>query len=271
MNVLHRLLPLMLCAIGFAVQAAPATVKPQGVEKAMPAPTARADIKPVLFVVTSHAVKGSTGEATGYYLGEVTHPLAELEEAGIAVEFASIQGGEPPVDGLDLVDPVNARYWNNPAFRARMRDTQRLADVDASKYSAIYFAGGHGTMWDFPASPDVPRITRQVYEAGGVVAAVCHGPAALVNVTLSDGTYLVAGKNVSAFTDSEERAVKLEKVVPFLLASTLTQRGATHQPAADFTSKVVVDGRLVTGQNPQSASGVGAALRGLLTGQMAAQ
>jgi putative intracellular protease/amidase len=271
MNVLHRLLPLMLLAIAFAVQAKTPTANQQGVPKAMTSPATRTDIKPVLFVLTSHAVKGSTGEATGYYLGEVTHPLAELEEAGIAVEFASIKGGTPPVDGLDLNDPVNARYWNNPAFRAAVGRTQRLADVDASKYSAIYFAGGHGTMWDFPASADVPRVTRQIYEAGGVVAAVCHGPAALVNVKLTDGSYLVAGKNVSAFTDSEERAVKLEKVVPFLLASTLTQRGATHHPAADFTSKVVVDGRLVTGQNPQSASGVGAALRGLLTGQATAR
>ena len=271
MNILYRLLPLMLCAIGFAVQAKPPAADQPGSQKAMPSPTVRTDIKPVLFVLTSHAVKGNTGEATGYYLGEVTHPLAELEDAGIAVEFASIQGGEPPVDGLDLADAVNARYWNNQAFRAKLRRTQRLADVDASKYSAIYFAGGHGTMWDFPTSADVPGLTRQIYEAGGVVAAVCHGPAALVNVTLSDGSYLVAGKNVSAFTDSEERAVKLEKVVPFLLASTLAQRGATHHPAADFTSKVVVDGRLVTGQNPQSASGVGAALRGLLTRPAAAR
>ena len=270
MNALRRFFPLMLFAIAFAVQAKPPTVKP-GAQKAMPTPTVRADIKPVLFVLTSHAVKGSTGEATGYYLGELTHPLAELEEAGIAVEFASIQGGEPPVDGLDLADPVNARYWKDSAFRAKLSSTQRLADVDASRYSAIYFAGGHGTMWDFPTSADVPRVTRQIYEAGGVVAAVCHGPAALVNVTLSDGSYLVAGKNVSAFTDSEERAVKLENVVPFLLASTLVQRGAIHQPAADFTSKVVVDGRLVTGQNPQSASGVGAALRTLLIGPKSAR
>jgi len=97
-----------------------------------------------------------------------------------------------------------------------------------------------------------------------VVGAVCHGPAALVNVKLSDGAYLVAGKNVGAFTDAEERAVQLDKVVPFLLASTLVQRGATHHPASDWTANVVVDGRLVTGQNPQSATGVGEAMRDLL-------
>lgn len=223
--------------------------------------------KPVLMVLTSHGAKGTTGEPTGFFLGELTHPLAELEAAGFPVEFASIQGGEPPVDGLDLEDAVNARYWNDSAFRDALRHTRRLGDVDTSTYAAIFFAGGHGAMWDFPVSPDVPRVTREIYEAGGVVGAVCHGPAALVNVTLSDGAYLVAGKNLSAFTDDEERAVKLDKVVPFLLASTLTQRGAHHHPAPDWAAKVVVDGRLVTGQNPQSAAGVGAAMRDLLLGQ----
>lgn len=223
--------------------------------------------KPVLMVLTSHGTKGASGESTGFFLGELTHPLAELEAAGIPVELASIQGGEPPVDGLDLDDPVNARYWNDSVFRDALRHTRRLGDVDTSTYAAIFFAGGHGAMWDFPVSPDVPRVTREIYEAGGVVGAVCHGPAALVNVTLSDGAYLVAGKNLSAFTDDEERAVKLDKVVPFLLASTLMQRGAHHHPAPDWTAKVVVDGRLVTGQNPQSAAGVGTAMRDLLLGQ----
>lgn len=221
-------------------------------------------LKPVLMVLTSHGTKGATGEPTGFYLGELTHPLAELEAAGIPYELASIQGGEPPVDGLDFQDTVNVRYWADLGFRERLSHTQRLGDVDASKYSAIFFAGGHGAMWDFSTSPDVSRITREIYEAGGMVGAVCHGPAALVNVALGNGAYLVAGKNVSAFTDDEERAVQLDKVVPFLLASTLTQRGAHHHAAPDWTAKVVVDGRLVTGQNPQSAAGVGAAMRDLL-------
>ena len=224
-------------------------------------------VRPVLMVLTSHGTKGTTGEPTGFYLGELTHPLAELEAAGIPFELASIQGGEPPVDGLDLDDAVNARYWNDGAFRQALRHTRRLDDVDSSKYAAIFFAGGHGAMWDFPASHAVARVTREIHEAGGVVGAVCHGPAALVNVTLGNGAYLVAGKNLSAFTDDEERAVQLDKVVPFLLASTLTRRGAHHHPAPDWTAKVVVDGRLVTGQNPQSAAGVGAAMRELLLRQ----
>jgi putative intracellular protease/amidase len=123
-------------------------------------------------------------------------------------------------------------------------------------------------MWDFPFSPDVPRVIREIYEAGGVVGAVCHGPAALVNATLSDGSYLVAGRNLSAFTDDEERAVELDRVVPFLLASKLAERGARHEAAPNWSAKVVVDGRLVTGQNPQSAGGVGAAMRELLVGSV---
>lgn len=221
-------------------------------------------VKPVLFVLTSHGTKGATGEPTGYYLGEVTHPLAELKAAGIPVEFASIEGGEPPIDGLDLEDVVNARYWNDPAFRRNVSHTPRLADADLARYGAIFFAGGHGAMWDFPASAAVAASIRSIYERGGIVAAVCHGPAALVNATLGDGSYLVAGKRIAAFTDAEEHAVKLEKVVPFLLASTLVSRGALHQPAPEWTANVMVDGRLVTGQNPQSAAGVGKALRDLL-------
>ncbi len=223
-----------------------------------------ATTKPVLFVLTSHGTKGATGQPTGYYLAELTHPLAVLEAAGIPVEFASIQGGEPPVDGLDLEDPTNARYWNDAAFRDKVSHTRRLGEVDAADYSAIFFAGGHGTMWDFPESPDVQRITREIYENDGAVGAVCHGPSALVNIKLSDGSYLVAGKRVSSFTDSEERAVQLDGVVPFMLASRLAERGAEHLPAADWSCQAVVDGRLVTGQNPQSATAVGEALRDLL-------
>lgn len=223
-------------------------------------------IKPVLMVLTSHGIKGNTAQLTGFFLGEVTHPLAVFEAAGIAVEYASVQGGSPPVDGLDLEDAINLRYWNDSRFRKAIGATQRLEDVDFSTYAAIFFAGGHGAMWDFPTSSAVQCAVRQVFEGGGVVAAVCHGPAALVNATLSDGTYLVAGKNVSAFTDDEERAVQLDHVVPFLLASTLGARGALHHPAPAWSANVVVDGRLVTGQNPQSATGVGEAVRDLVLG-----
>jgi putative intracellular protease/amidase len=228
---------------------------------ALGAPSSKPESAPrILMVLTSHSQKGDTGQPTGFYLSEVTHPVAAFEAAGFQVEYASIQGGEAPVDGLNLDDATNARFWKNAEFRSAIRTTLKLDDVKSERYAAVFYAGGHGTMWDFPDSAAVQRVTKAIYEANGVVGAVCHGPAALVNVKLSDGSYLVAGKRISAFTDAEEVAVKLENVVPFLLASKLTERGATHEAAPNFQSKVVRDGRLVTGQNPASATGVAQAV-----------
>ncbi|OTG60129.1 type 1 glutamine amidotransferase domain-containing protein [Acinetobacter sp. ANC 4204] len=223
------------------------------------------EIKPVLFVVTSTAVKGATGLATGYNLGEVVHPLEKLQDAGIQVDFASIQGGDAPMDGLqDLNDAVIAHYWTDTDFRYAIAHTARLADVDTSLYSAIFFAGGHGTMWDFPENTAVQQAIRDIDEAGGIVSAVCHGPAALVNARRSDGSLLIEAKRVAAFTDAEEEEVQSTHVVPFLLASTLNARGAEHIDTPNWSNNVIVDGRLITGQNPQSAASLGEALRDAL-------
>lgn len=227
--------------------------------------TNASDIKPVLFVVSSNAVKGATGIPTGYNLAEVTHPLEKLQAAGIAVEFASPKGGDAPLDGLeDMSDPVIARYWADADFRHAISHTLPLDDIDPARYSAIFFAGGHGTMWDFPDNAAAQNAIRAIDAAGGIVSAVCHGPAALVNARRADGTLLVAGKRLAAFTDDEEEEVQSTHVVPFLLASTLTERGAHHQNAANWADNVVVDGRLITGQNPQSAASLGVALRDAL-------
>jgi putative intracellular protease/amidase len=219
------------------------------------------EIKPVLFVVTSCAVKGATGIPTGFNLAELTHPMAKLQDAGIRVEIASIEGGEPPLDGLeDMKDPVIARYWADAEFRHALAHTLRIDAVDPSRYAAVMFAGGHGTMWDFPDNVAAQRVIREIDAAGGIVSAVCHGPAALVNARRTDGSLLVAGKRLAAFTNDEEEEVQSTNVVPFLLASTLEERGAHHQNAANWADNVVVDGRLITGQNPQSASSLGVAL-----------
>ncbi len=223
-----------------------------------------AETRPVLCVVTSHPIKGDSGQPTGFYLAELTHPLTVLQDAGLRTELASIRGGQPPVDGFDLADAVNARFWKDPAFRTALAGSRSVADVDPSRYAAVFFAGGHGTMWDFPDSAAAQEVAREIYEGGGVVSAVCHGPAALVNVRLGDGTYLVSGKRVACFTDEEEEEVEATKIVPFLLASTMTARGALHQPKPNWSANVVVDGRLVTGQNPASARGVGEAVRDLV-------
>lgn len=224
-------------------------------------------IRPVLCSVTSHPIKGDTGQPTGFWLSELTHVTEVLADSGIPFELASVRGGQPPVDGFDLSDQVNARFWSDPVFRNALAKSISLADVETSKYSAVFSAGGHGTMWDFPDSPAVQRVIREIYEAGGIVAAVCHGPAALVNVRLSDGGYLVAGKRVTSFTDEEEAEVQATKIVPFLLASTLKARGTLHQPAPNWSANVVVDGHVVTGQNPASAHSVGEAVRDLISFQ----
>ncbi|EEY5229751.1 hypothetical protein EUO20_02460 [Escherichia coli] len=152
--------------------------------------------KPVLCVVSSHPIKGASGVPTGFFLAELTHPLKVLEDAGIKTTIASIRGGQPPVDGFDLSDPVNAWYWNETDFQQRLAITPALSELKGADYSAVFFAGGHGTMWDFRDNQDAQRIIREVYESDGIVSAVCHGPAALVDAKLSSGEYLIKGKKL---------------------------------------------------------------------------
>jgi putative intracellular protease/amidase len=221
------------------------------------APTHPMKTTKILFVLTSHNQKGNTGQPTGFYLSEAAHPYQILTEAGYAVDFVSPLGGQPPVDGLDLDDPINAAFWNNPAIRTALAHTLRPEQVQPSDYAGIFYVGGHGTMWDLPDNQPLSALAAAIYEKGGIVSAVCHGPAGLVNIKLSNGEYLVKGHRLAAFTNSEEKTVGLEQVVPFLLADKLSERGATHLPAPDFQKQVIVSGRLVTGQNPASATGVG--------------
>jgi putative intracellular protease/amidase len=209
----------------------------------------------ILIVLTSHDDLGGTGK-TGFYVSETAYPWQVFKKAGYEVDLASPKGGEPPQDGADRSDPVQKAFLDDAEMSRKLTRTLRPEDVDARDYAAIFYAGGHGTMWDFPDNTRLASIARDIYEAGGVVSAVCHGPAALVNLTLSDGSYLVAGKEVSAFTNEEEAAVGLTGVVPFLLQSALEDRGATHVGAPNFQPQVVVSERLVTGQNPASAGPV---------------
>jgi len=215
--------------------------------------------KKILFVVTSHDQKGNTGEKTGYYLSEVSHPWEVLHSAGYEIDFVSPKGGKAPVDGFNMDDPINKRFWENATYRSKIENTLKPSEINPNDYIAIHYAGGHGTMWDFADNKEIAEIARIIYENNGVVSAVCHGPAGLVNIKLSNGKYLVDGKKVNAFTNEEEVAVKLENVVPFLLESKLKERGAIFEKSGLWQKHVTVDQRLVTGQNPQSAEGVGKA------------
>lgn len=214
----------------------------------------------ILLVLTNHRELGSTGRPTGFFLSEAAHPWEVFQRAGYGVQLASPAGGAAPVDptSFDLKDAANAQFWktfgNNSTTNPQVPETKSLAKVNPADYVAIFFAGGHGTMWDFPDSTAVQNVTAAIYEAGGAVGAVCHGPAALVNVPLSDGTPLVSERQVAPFTNAEEAAVELTKVVPFLLADALAARGAKLVQADNFQENAVRDGRLITGQNPASAT-----------------
>ncbi|PSB51669.1 type 1 glutamine amidotransferase domain-containing protein [filamentous cyanobacterium Phorm 6] len=211
----------------------------------------------VLIVLTSHDTLGDTGKETGFYLPEVTHPLDAFTQAGLTVDFVSPKGGKAPMVGIDLEDPLNKAFLDDLEQVSRVENTLNPAQIDPAEYGAIFYAGGHGTMWDFADNQELAGIAAAIYEAGGIVGAVCHGPAALVNIKLSDGSYLVANKTVAAFTNEEEAAVGLTDIVPFLLEAKLIERGANFTKVANFQVCVVECDRLVTGQNPASAAGVG--------------
>lgn len=217
----------------------------------------------ILFVVTSHGELGNTGKPTGYYLSEVTHPWDVLS-GQYEIDVVSPLGGKPPVDGFDLEDPVNRKYWDNPEWQKKMSNTLKPADVKADDYKGIFYAGGHGVMWDFPDNRELAKICAQVFENGGIVGAVCHGPAGLLNVKLSDGSRLVKSKKVNSFTNAEEDANGTSAVVPFMLQTALEENGANYEHAPKWADFAIVDGRLVTGQNPMSAKKVGKLMLDLL-------
>lgn len=218
----------------------------------------------ILMAVTSHDKKGNTGEPTGAFVPEMAHPFDVFTKAGFAVDIVSVRGGPVPLDGVDRADPSVAAFLDDPKIQKALAESPASSTVNASRYDAVFFAGGHGAMWDFPDAKSFTAAAARIYEAGGVVGAVCHGPAALVGLRLSDGEPLVKGKRVSAFTNEEERAVKLDQVVPFLLENRLVELGAVHEAAPLWQEKVVTSDRLVTGQNPASAAGVARAMVAVL-------
>lgn len=214
----------------------------------------------ILIVVTSHGQLGTTGKNTGFYLSEVTHPYEVFSKAGFDVDFASPKGGAAPIDGLKNLDDLSKRLLHDPVFLEKMTHTFKPEQVDIASYQAIFYAGGHGTMWDFPENRAFQNLTTRLYESGGVIGAVCHGPAALVDIRLSNGKYLVDGQSVTGFTNSEEAAVGLTEVMPFLLESKMRERGARFESAANFQCKVAINKGLITGQNPASATAAAEAI-----------
>jgi putative intracellular protease/amidase len=211
----------------------------------------------VLLIVTSHDRLGSTGEKTGFWLEELAAPYRTFVEAGASVTIASPQGGRPPADPKSESDPPAAAKWflGNEEAQAKLAATQRIADI-TEPYDVYFVVGGHGAMWDLAEDAAAARLLGQAFDQGKVVAAVCHGPGALVNVRLENGEPLVKGRRVSGFSDEEEQAVKLTGIVPFPLETRLRELGGHYERGPTWKSFAVRDGRLVTGQNPASSEAV---------------
>ncbi|PKR77635.1 glutamine amidotransferase [Halalkalibacillus sediminis] len=209
--------------------------------------------KSILMVVTTASeLKG--GHETGLWLSEFGEAYAKFKEFGYSITVVSPNGGDVPIDPNSLGDDVPQEILDTKQY---LKGTQPIDDIgDGSEFDAVFLPGGHGTVIDFPENRKLQNLLRDMYEANKVVASVCHGPAGLVGVTLSDGKPLVKGKTVTAFTDAEESEMGLDETVPFLLESKLLELGANFKADGNWSDHVEADGHLVTGQNPQSTESV---------------
>jgi putative intracellular protease/amidase len=240
--------------------------------------------KKVLIVTTSHNILGKTGYTTGVWLPEMTHPFSALQNAGFNITVASINGGNVPIDpysipsnpqGTNRDDPITEKFLHTPADVAIINHTVPLSTINPKEYSAVVFPGGNGATYDFPWDKNVNRIAAAIYEQGGIVAAVCHGPAALLNATLSNGQYLIKGMKVTGFSNEEEAITEIligkKHVLPFFLENELPKRGAVYEKVYVYEPLVIVsgNGRLITGQNPESATNVGEKVVEILKGGQA--
>lgn len=212
----------------------------------------------ILIVVTGTGSFAKENLPTGLWLSELTHIYHRAKEKGYRITLASPQGGNSPVDPESLkplvLDPLSQSYWDDPVFREELRHTSSLAEISEGAFNCVYLAGGHGAMYDFPDNLLLQTILKNQYENNRLVAAICHGVSGLLNVKLSDGSYLVKDKKLTGFGWFEETIARRKEEVPFDLEAALKERGADYKKALiPMTSKVVADGNLVTGENPFSS------------------
>ncbi|NUP09407.1 MAG: type 1 glutamine amidotransferase domain-containing protein [Polyangiaceae bacterium] len=212
----------------------------------------------VLMVLTSHDTLGDTGKKTGFWLEEFAAPYYVFKDAGAEITIASPKGGQPPLDpksdAPDAQTAATKRFRQDPDAQQALASTVLLNSVDASTFDAIFYPGGHGPMWDLVTDPASIALLEKAYGAGKPIALVCHAPGALRSVKGPDGLPLVHGKAVTGFTDTEEEAVGLTEVVPFLVEDMLKENGGRYSKAADWRPYVLRDGNLITGQNPASSA-----------------
>jgi len=225
----------------------------------------------VLFVVTSHDKLGDTGEKTGLWIEEFATPYYYLIDQGVEIVIASPKGGQPPIDPksalADFQTESTKRYYADSKAQLVFSKTEKLAKVKQEDFDAVFYPGGHGPLWDLSTDKNSIKLIESFYNNNKPIAFVCHAPAALQNVKDKNGQPLVKDKKVTGFTNSEEAAVKLTNIVPFLIEDMLKENGAIYEKGADWSSFAVEDGLLISGQNPQSAKLVGEILMGKLKKQ----
>ncbi|TYA78516.1 type 1 glutamine amidotransferase domain-containing protein [Seonamhaeicola marinus] len=222
-------------------------------------------MKHILFIVTSNSITGTRKHKTGYEFSEIADPYFEFIKNGMTVDFASILGGKPPYVGYDESLTNSKNFMVSSGFK-RLNSSHELDKIDITAYDAIFFPGGLGLMTDMVSDPRIKNIIRYCYENNKVIGAVCHGPAALLNVTLSTGQNLLYGKKINCFTKEEEEmdGHELNEIIPFMLYEELIKQGAIFSYTKPFEPYIVNDGNLVTGQNPASASNVAMKMINLL-------
>jgi putative intracellular protease/amidase len=224
----------------------------------------------ILIVLTSHSDLGNTGKKTGFWIEEFAAPYYVLVDAGAKITIASPLGGQPPVDpaseAADAQTPATKRFYADNEAIDKVAYTLKISDVQAADYDAVFYPGGHGPLWDLANDTNSIQLIQDFYNSQKPVAFVCHSPAALVKVTTENGEPLVKGKNLTGFSNTEEEAVGLTKVVPFLLEDELTKLGAHYSKIANWGSFTQQDGLLITGQNPASSAAVAELLLKTLAG-----
>lgn len=208
-------------------------------------------LKHILFIVTNTHEIGPKRRKTGYFFPEIAHPVEVFEKHGIAVDYASPLGGAPSDDGYDASDPAQKAFRDSKSIR-RLARSRKLSEVDVLDYDAVFVPGGLGPMADLVDNPEVKQVLARAWDAGMIVAAVCHGPCAFLGVKIEGGKALVEGRRLTSFSNREEENYAKDDV-PFMLEDALTAEGARFEAVEPWQEKVIVDGRLMTGQNPASA------------------
>jgi putative intracellular protease/amidase len=214
----------------------------------------------ILIVLTSHSELGNTGKKTGFWVEEFATPYYVLADAGADITIASPKGGQPPVDPqselADAQTPSTERFYKDNVLIDKVAHSLKLSDVKEEDFDAVFYPGGHGPLWDLAVDKNSIQLIEAFYNNQKTIAFVCHSPAALVNVKAKNGEPLIKGKELTGFSNTEEEAVQLTKVVPFLLEDELKKNGAVYSRGADWASHVKQDGLLITGQNPGSSEAV---------------